>query len=262
MFVRLFFSNHGLMARVDILEVSSNGWNIIEVKSSVSLKQDHVWDVAIQKYVLEKCGGKIKKCFIMYLNKECTYPHLDDLFIKKNVTEEVGALQEKVEELTENLKKILNQEKVPKKNIGPYCQKPYPCRFISHCWKKIPSPNVFKIPGIGEKSWEHYENNQVKLKDVPLEDLSERQRVYRYVHLENKSYVDKKNIKKEMIRWRGPFYFLDFETISFPIPKFEAARPFQHIPFQFSLLKQNFFPNFKDEKNLTQEKNSKNNEYF
>jgi DNA-nicking Smr family endonuclease len=32
-----------------------------------------------------------------------------------------------------------------------------------------------------------------------------------------------------------PAYFMDFETIHFPIPIWKGTRPYQQIPFQFSV---------------------------
>ena len=48
-----FFFKHNLMARIDILHLKEDSvWDIIEVKSSMSVKEDHLWDAAIQKYIM------------------------------------------------------------------------------------------------------------------------------------------------------------------------------------------------------------------
>lgn len=233
-----FFSNNELGVRVDVLQIQKNYWNIIEVKFSSVVKKDHVWDVAVQKYILEKMNYKIQKCFVMYVNKDCVYPHLENLFIQEDVTENVDYLQKSVSELEDRLKNTLSQNQIPQVPIGPYCHKPYPCRFISHCWKNLPSPSVFDIPGIGDIAWDFYNEGQVKLSQIPQTALSNRQKIYQSVHLEKSFYIDKKKIKKEIELWNWPLYYLDFETISSPIPKFDRSKPFQQIPFQFSLFKQ------------------------
>ena len=48
-------------------------------------------------------------------------------------------------------------------------------------------------------------------------------------------YVDKKYLRAFLAQLEYPLYFLDFETISPGVPLFDDARPFGHIPFQFSL---------------------------
>ena len=235
-----FFSDDQINVRVDILQIQSSGWDLIEVKSASSVKKDHIWDVAVQKYILNKLKYKMNKCFVMYINRDCVYPDLKNLFIKKDVTEEAVQLQNKVDQLVHRLKKALSKKTAPKVGIGPHCHKPYPCRFISHCWRDVPSPSVFNIPAIGEEAWEYYSKNQIHLNQIPKTDLSLRQIHYQSVQLDGKPYIDKENIKKEILKWKEPFYYLDFETISAPIPRFNGVKPFQHIPFQFSLLKQNF----------------------
>ena len=67
-----FFFKNNLMARIDILHLKEGSvWDIIEVKSSMSLKEDHLWDVAIQKYIMEQFSCSIDKCFILHLNRAC-----------------------------------------------------------------------------------------------------------------------------------------------------------------------------------------------
>ena len=51
------FTFEDIYIRVDILErLPGNRWRMIEVKSSTGVKDYHLPDVAIQKYVLEQCG--------------------------------------------------------------------------------------------------------------------------------------------------------------------------------------------------------------
>ena len=223
---------------MDILEIQKDGFNIIEVKSSAGVKKIHIQDLAVQKYVLEGLGHTVKKAFVVYVNKDCVFPDLKNLFIKKDVTAGVMEAQSLIAPLTARLKDVIHQDKEPAVKIGPHCKKPYPCPFIPYCWKEVPQPSVFDIPEMGEAAWEYYGKNQTGLKDVPKSDLLPRQRVYRSVHLKLKPFIDKKLIRKELSGWSEPLYFLDFETISSPIPKFDRVRPFQQVPFQFSCFKQ------------------------
>ena len=58
-------------ALVDILNpVEKNAWDLIEVKSSASVKDEHYGDVAFQKYTYEGAGLKIRKCYLMYINNQ------------------------------------------------------------------------------------------------------------------------------------------------------------------------------------------------
>jgi len=53
-----------IYSRVDILNpVNKDEWDIIEVKSSTSMKDVNLHDVSFQKLCLENSGLKIRKCF-------------------------------------------------------------------------------------------------------------------------------------------------------------------------------------------------------
>ena len=230
-----FFFKNNLMARIDILHLKKESvWDIIEVKSSMNLKEDHIWDVAIQKYIMEQFSYLIDKCFVFHLNRSCVYPNLENLFVKKEITEEVNDLQNQVADKIEEFKQALAQKEPPEVDIGLHCNKPYECRFKSQCWGSIPKPSVLDIPEMGALAWEYYQQDKIKLDDIPEEELLPRQKIYKQVHLCSEPYIDKKSIQRELSLWKQPLYYLDFETIAPAIPRFEGVSPFQHIPFQFS----------------------------
>ena len=58
----------------------------------------------------------------------------------------------------------------------------------------------------------------------------------RIVILEHKKpIIDLMAIKNELSSLSYPLYFLDYETYPSAIPLFNGYKPYQHIPFQFSL---------------------------
>ena len=47
--------------------------------------------------------------------------------------------------------------------------------------------------------------------------------------------IDKKRIKEFIDQIKYPLYFLDYETMSGVIPTFDGTKPYQQLPFQYSL---------------------------
>lgn len=45
----------------------------------------------------------------------------------------------------------------------------------------------------------------------------------------------KQNVNEFLSNLEYPLYFLDYETFQLPVPIFNISRPYQQIPFQFSL---------------------------
>jgi hypothetical protein len=61
------FRHRGVAVRVDILErLPRNRWRLIEVKSTTGVKDHHLYDVAIQRHVVSRCGINVTAaCLIM-----------------------------------------------------------------------------------------------------------------------------------------------------------------------------------------------------
>jgi hypothetical protein len=64
------FEHEGVFVRVDILHRRRDGrWRVIEVKSSASMKDEHVEDVAIQYRVVSNCGVDVASCHLAHVNR-------------------------------------------------------------------------------------------------------------------------------------------------------------------------------------------------
>ncbi len=231
-----FFEN--VQVKVDILhkEKKSAKWKLIEVKSSTSVKDVHLNDMAIQAWVAENSGLKVSSYHLMHINSDCRFPNLKDLFELVDVSEEVLALKGEVPKKVKAIKNVLAAKTVPDINIGPHCDDPYECPFKEHCWKekKIPELSVFDLPGMGQKGWAFYEKGILNLSDLKDAKLSAVQRRAVDCFVSKKRHIDTKAIKSEIAAWVFPLYYLDFETIAFAIPKYKDTGPYMQIPFQFS----------------------------
>lgn len=217
-------------------ESASAPWNIIEVKSSTSVKDEHVSDVAIQAWVLRACGEKLRRCSVMFINNQCAFPKLDDLFSTEEVTKEVEAAIPSVPKLIAKLQALLKKPKAPTHDIGPHCSDPYECPYAEHCWDErgVVSPSIFELPGIGKKAWDYYEKGIISLTDKRLSGLKGKQARALDVVRTKAMWIDRPAIMNGIKDWKWPLYFLDFETIGSAIPRYAGIRPYQQIPFQFS----------------------------
>src|SRR3989338_4806444 len=100
------FQFKNLFVKNDILEPVNGGWNLYEIKASTEVKPEHIPDLAFQKYVCEKTGLNIKKCFVLFLNKEyAKNSEINPQYLvsKEEVTEKVN----EIDNLEEHSKKYL-----------------------------------------------------------------------------------------------------------------------------------------------------------
>ena len=223
----------------DIIVWDGKQWNIYEVKSSTSISDTYYQDAAIQFYVISNCL-KVNDISIVYINNQYVRNgslELNNLFNIESVKDNICGLQDFIKSEIIRLKGVLKGKEIPDIDIGPHCSDPYQCGFWGYCWKDIPEYSVFNIAGLrGNKKFELYELGYIKLEEVPEDyPLSQAQRLQIESDIGKNSVIDKDNIKKFLSSISSPVYYMDFETFMPAIPMFNGTRPYQQIPFQYSL---------------------------
>lgn len=231
------FVFNGLLVRVDILNWVGDGYELVEVKSSTSVKEEHEWDIAIQYYVLSKLNIPIKGCKVLYINKQAEQG--GDIFSQWEGYLSTQLLSAGVEEILENYKKVL-ELKEPNVDLGKQCDEPYECPLKEHCHKQkqIPEVSVLNVPRLGAKKYEYVKRGLVELKDLPVEEFNSTQRRMIESHVKGENFADKTLIFKTLNSLQYPLYYLDFETEQKAIPRLPKTRPYQQVVFQFSLHKE------------------------
>ena len=231
------FTYDDVFVKADIIVRNRGCWDLYEVKSSTSVKE-HYWDdVAIQYYVLTGCGIPVHKVYLVHINN--SYLRQGDivpeeLFVPQDIT---GIVKEKQASIPEELAgmRAMLRGKMPRIDIGPHCDDPYECDFKDHCWQHVPEDSVFSLRGRGIDQWELYRQGVIRLADVPLDSLNLMQRMQVEYFLGRKSHAEPKKIREFLKKIGYPVCFLDFETFGSAIPLFDGTRPYQQVPFQYSL---------------------------
>lgn len=234
------FRGAGAACRVDILvPVSEDRWDVMEVKSSTRVKDVHLSDLALQAHVLDSCGLQVRDYCLVHLDTSyCRRGELDldALFDVERVTEIV---EERKEEVSDNLgamSEILSSESRPETPIGQHCHEPYSCSLIEDCWAFLPPVNVFDLARGKKKALELLERGITDLESIPLEsDLDARQRIQLEAVRSGEPFVDREALERFLAKLSYPLYFFDIETFGPAVPLFEESRPFQQIPFLFSI---------------------------
>ena len=234
------FNFDDILIRIDILErLPRNKWRMIEVKSSTKTKDYHLPDVAIQKYVLEQNGFKVSEACLMHLNREYVYDgkkyNLKKLFTIENLKEEIESIELALPEHLAQQWKTLKLAQPPEIEPGLRCSDPFTCEFYSVCNAAFPEDWVGKLPKIGKKAEELIEMGITSIHDIPDNfPLSETQRRDCECVQKNKPYYDR-DLKDEIAELKYPRYFMDFETLFPALPRYAGMRPYDQIPFQWSV---------------------------
>ena len=228
------FLEDDVFVAVDILERTDRGFNMIEVKSSTKLKDEHLPDAAIQTHVLRKSGIDVRRAEVMHLNTECRYPDLSNLFTRADVTEQIEPLLPDVPDQIAQQMELINGPE-PEIAIGQQCFGRRECPFTGRCWPDMSGDHVGSLSGVGlKKTWElmqrGYHSIHDLTPDVKIPRAAERQ--VRAVR-KNKMIIGP-GFTEAMGQFEGPLAFLDFETVSRAIPVWDGCWPWQQAPVQFS----------------------------
>ena len=237
------FLYNGLYCAVDILRKEEDGYSIYEVKSSTHDDKDvYFADIAYQKYVLEHCGISVINTYLVVINNEYVYDgtlKVDELFKITDVKEGVEDQYLNVEMNLKTAEKILQSDTEPDIDLDLHCNKPYRCGFWKYCSRNLPSPSVFNLYRIKFKdAISFYKEGitsyeQLEL-DLRIKNLAQLKQIDYELH-DKGTYADKAVISEFLDKCTYPLYFLDFETEQPVIPKYIGTKPYQQIPFQYSL---------------------------
>ena len=228
-----------LYSRIDVLSpAGEEEWDIVEVKSSTGVKDVHISDVAFQRHCCNRSGLNIRKCFLVLINNQYVKDGEIDpegLFDIHDVTDQVEEASVGIEDRINDILEIISREICPEMIIGPHCRDPYECP-LTDCWDSLPEHSVFSLYYGGKKSFAMYDGGILTVGEIPDDyKLNDKQRIQQACVTSGEPHMDKEAIQGFLSSLQYPLYYLDFETIGPAIPLFDGVRPYQNIPFQYSV---------------------------
>lgn len=197
------FMFNGVICAVDILVRQGNTFYAFEVKATNGVKPQHIEDAALQYYVLSNNGLNLGDFSILHLNREYVRVgdlNLPELFTPTTVLSEVLEKQAFIPKNIADFKKLIYLKNIPDIEMGAHCNQPYACNFSNYC-----------------------------LSLMPQEEPQEPEVLNAEVIVNTEAW----NTFKENFTY--PLFFFDFETVMYGVPVFNFSRPYQNIPFQYSL---------------------------
>jgi predicted RecB family nuclease len=229
----------GIRIRVDILErLPKGGWGIREVKSSSGVKDDYIHDLAVQVYVLSGCGLDLRSIELIHIDTSYVRGSggIDwaSFFARKDLSKAVKELLPEIPGQTAKLFGILARQTHPDIPPGKHC--PDYCPFWERCTAGKPEDWVLTLPRITEGQLEKLAALGIEsIRSIPDGfELNEKQARVRQVLKAGKPWLSP-DLAKALRTFGPPADYLDFETVGPAIPLYEGTRPFQALPFQWSL---------------------------
>ena len=193
------FSDGETLCYMDILVKEKDGWTAYEVKASTGVRDYQILDVAFQFFAINRSGLPLKRVSLVHVNNQ--YVRRGDLDIRLLFTTElmndrVMPMQEKIPGELLQLQQMLKAGVMPDISMGRQCSNPFPCDFQGFCCQSC-APDEEGNPDPARR--------------------------------------DQEELDEFLAQLEYPLYFMDFETIQFAVPQYDESRPYQQIPFQWSL---------------------------
>lgn len=236
------FEHDNITCIVDVLDKAGDGkYDLYEIKSSTSVKPEHIDDLAFQFLVLEGSGLKIRRTYVIYVNNEyIRHGEIDAraLSIDTDVTDEV---RNKIDETKVNIEKALQ---VLSSKTQPDLSPHFTTRKLSDWMEvykfingKFDKFSIYNLARLNAKMIGELEDLNIKLiSEIPNDfKLHIKQQGQVEATRSNKQIIDLERIKEFVSQIKYPVYFLDYETMSSVIPYFDGTKPYQQLPFQYSL---------------------------
>ncbi len=233
------FTTGDALALADILlPVGRREWRMVEVKSTTSVKDVHLEDAAVQAHIATRAGIRLAGVALAHINSSWTYPGGGDyngLLVEADLTEETRPLVKEVQGWIDEAQRVVASREAPNVKTGPQCDSPYACGFHAHCASLEPvvEKPIQWLPRFAAREW--IERGVDDMRRLPPEVLNTVQRRVRDCTLDELVYFDREGAAADLAAHPLPGYFLDFETIQFAVPIWAGTRPYQQIPFQYSV---------------------------
>jgi predicted RecB family nuclease len=235
------FENGGVFVRVDILQRRrDNRWRLIEVKSTADLKEEHLDDVAIQHRVVSRCGLDLASSCLAHVNRNYVFQgssiDVRRFFKIRNLTRRIERMLPKLTFQLRSALRVLVMPKAPDLPTGPHCTSPVTCEFYDRCNPPLPDDHIGYIPRIHASAVEELEELGIQsIRDIPDDfPLNERQRRAATSVQTGEPWFSPE-LNEALSGLKYPLYFMDFETVNPAIPRFSGMRPYDQIPFQWSV---------------------------
>ena len=236
------FEHGGVVARADVLErLPGGGWRMIEVKSTTRVKDLFILDAAIQLWILRGAGIDVRDACILTLDtrfvRTSEPPDPQALFRLHSVMEAASALLDGIGGDVRKMHDLIARAEPPEIATGDHCHNPYPCPYWAHCTRNAPQRDhpLDELPRLSRKRRADLDALEiVEVRDIPAEfPMSFTQ------HLVRRSVAsDMEIVRGDLggaLELAPPVRHLDFETFAPAVPRFPGTRPYEGIPFLFSV---------------------------
>lgn len=236
------FSHEAYTFICDIVhKVGEKALDLYEIKSSTAAKDDHIYDLAYQAMILEDKGYEVQNVAVIHVNSGYVRQgNIDPVQLTAitDVTERVRGEMQNTRRLAEGALKIMSSSEIP--DISPSRARLKSFDDYMKVYRnlvEVAEGSIYDLVSIdAEKAGELEKLGIKNIIDIPDDfHLTTKQRLQVMVTKSGEPMINKKAIAEFIDSLEYPLYFLDYETMASAVPYFDGTKPYQQLPFQYSL---------------------------
>jgi hypothetical protein len=229
-----------LYVRSDVMVRRGTSWDLYEIKGSASVKTAHLLDLAFQRYVWEEAGYQIGRSFVIHINNQYVRDGEIDpkgLFAAVEVTQQIAPLAKSTALKVEEAFVVMKLTDMPS-DAPELAGEWYGYRDVyRYIHQDIPADSILNLTRLNLEQLKALAAQGIsRIGDIPDDDGLKPQQVAQIeVVRSGVPVIHKGNIARSLSELVYPLYFLDYETFAGALPLWDGVRPFQQLPFQYSL---------------------------
>lgn len=221
-------------------DITGDGWTIYDFRPVSTGKLDIVRSLFFQKRLLEALGLLISDVKLIRINSE--YQMTGDS-LERDSFLTIESLSDKLTKESGRFEEVWNLFLTYQANPSfptedetfPTCRSPKSCYQSDVCFQEIHSYEIFDLREGLELPKKLYQMGIKTFAEIPDEELNQIQKIQKNAHVSQSTHFDSNQLSVFLEGTSDTVCFLDFESINPTVPIFPNTRPFQHIPFLFSL---------------------------
>ncbi len=238
-----------LLLRVDLLVPGPRGWKVALVKHATVGHEIDVDQLLLAARLLERQGQPVSGMALVLIDTDFLYPGhglYAGLYREVDLSDALQARDGHTWPV--DMARLLDGPD-PATPPGAQCLQPERCPHLDPCLGAADAPNGQGAPDegtredrldiVGRDLAETLKaEGWTRLSDVPEGRLSDPRHLRAWTAVRERRVVVTPGAALAWGALPGPRHFLRFETIGFAIPLWAGTRPYQVLPFQWSLARQ------------------------
>lgn len=229
------------LLRVEVAGLEKRGAsaNLTVVTSAMSAKRSALLEAASAIWILRQESQAPPEVVttLVYLNRNHTPEDSETpLFVEEDVTLQAAAMAEEIGGRITELASYLRMAPEEVWEDTYRCAKPDRCPACSAGVDAEGEDDIFTLFRGRDKVLPLFRQGVRRLQDIPPDyPLGRRQRIQVESHLTSTIHLEVEPLRAFYEKLTHPLGFLDFEAVQEAVPRVPLAKPWQHLPFLFSL---------------------------